>query len=64
MDVLTPQLEPGVPQLPPEFGYRLLARFDQQFVPRFAGLGGRVMPDVEAEEVKPFPQMNDPGLFP
>ena len=42
---------------------RFLAWFDQQFVPRLAGLGCRVVPDVEAKEVKPLPQVNDAGLL-
>src|SRR5207248_7927934 len=47
----------------PQAAYRFLARCDQQLIPRPGGLGSRIVPDVEAEEVESFGQVNDPGFL-
>ncbi len=54
---------PFCPQFLPYRFYRFLAWFDQQFVARLTCLGSFVVADVKTQEVKPFCQVNNLGLF-
>src|SRR5262245_2779874 len=62
-DIVALEPEPDVSKFLLFCGYRSLAWFDKQLVPRPRGLGGSVVFHVEAQEVKSFRQVDNPGLL-
>src|SRR5262249_38907962 len=61
-NVFTPAGLPFFLQLFPDRRFRFTARFDQELVAALR-VAYSVVADVEPEEVEPFRQMDNPGLF-